>query len=69
MGRVVNGSLKTLHEKDVDGKIIKTYTKRKAIEEEIINHNNKNFKMAVLSKVYKDKNYKKLDYKETRKMR
>ena len=63
----MNGSLKILHEKDADGKIIKTHTKRKAIEEEIIKHNKKHFTMAVQSKVHNDKIYAKLDDKATRK--
>ena len=68
MGRVANGSLKTLHEKDADGKIIKTHKKIKSIEEEIINHNEKHLTMAVHSKVHKDKICKKLDNKDTRKI-
>ena len=51
----MNGSLKILHEKDADGKIISTHTKRKAIEKEIINHNKKYFTMAVQAKVYNEK--------------
>ena len=38
-GRGVNGSLKTLNEKDTEGNIINTHTKRKTITEEITNHN------------------------------
>ena len=40
-GRGVNRSLKKLHEKDAEEKIMNTHTKRKTIEEEIINHNKK----------------------------
>ena len=63
----MNGSLKMLHKKDVEGKIIRTHTKRKAIEEEIINHDKKYFAMAVQKKVYNDKMCEQLDDKETRK--
>ena len=43
VGKGVNGSLKFLHETDEGMIIIKTHTKRKNIEEEIIKDNTKHF--------------------------
>ena len=51
----MNGILKTLHEKNKKGRMIKTHTTRKAIEEEIIDHNQKNVAMVVRAKVCQDK--------------
>ena len=48
-------------------RIIKTHTKRKDIEEEIIKHNTKHFSMAIETKMYQDKIYAKLDDKAIRK--
>ena len=67
LGKGVNVSLKILHEKDEDMRIIKTHTKRKDIEEEIIKHNTKHFSMAIETKMYQDKIYAKLDDKAIRK--
>ena len=62
----VNGSLKILQEKDDNVKIIKTHTKRKDNEEEIIKHNTKHCSMAIETKMYQDKIYAKLDDKATK---
>ena len=67
VGKGVNGSLKILHEKDEDMRIIKTHTKRKNIEEETIKHNTRHFSMAIETKMCQDKIYAKLDDKEIRK--
>ena len=67
VGKGVNGSIKTLHEKDDDMRIIKIHSKRKDIEEEIIKHNTKHFSMAIETKMCQDKIYVKLDDKVTRK--
>ena len=48
-------------------KLTKIHIKRKDIEEEIIYHNKKHFTMVVQPKLHRDKIYKKLDHKETRK--
>ena len=61
VGRGVNVSLKILHEKNKKWKIIKTHATRKAIKDEIINHNQKHFAMAVRRKVHQDKMHVKLD--------
>ena len=48
-------------------RIIKTHTKRKDIEEEIVKHNNKYFSMEIETKIYQDKIHAKLDDKAIRK--
>jgi len=60
MRRGVNELLKRLYEEDNDGNIIKIYTKREDIEEQLIKYNKKHYNKVFNTAIYQDKIYEKL---------
>ena len=56
----MNRALKWLHDKDNDGKIVKTYTRREEIKEQLINYNKKHYAKVFETPIYQDKIYEKL---------